>query len=412
MRVELRSLRSRLSIELPQWLQLVDRGRRTCARSSSARRSRGRPSAARSGAGSTRSGSGPARFVGRSQGSSQPGHSRPTTHRALAIRASSVASARDKEAVGAVAVRERRGTQPVAGQTHLLARRDRARRVDEPAAGRERGARRGEDRAPARGASGSIACGRHAPARVGARCAACRGRCTAGRRARGRRAAERVGGIARRRRRAPDARRAHARAPCARARAARRGWRSTATTSPRSPISAARCVVLPPGAAHRSSTRSPGCGSSDARDALRARDCGVIAPRGVAAGGARTSNGPSTIERVVLARGRRAGRPRRAGASVLTRSASSAGSLSAASSARVSSAPSQSHHSATIHSGCEWRDRGALRGCRRRAARRRSRCDRRSTALTSSAPPAARLGQLDRLGDRGVGRHASRNSSW
>ncbi len=34
--------------------------------------------------------------------------------------------------------------------------------------------------------------------------------------------------------------------------------RSTASTSPSSPISAAICVLLPPGAAHRSSTRSPG----------------------------------------------------------------------------------------------------------------------------------------------------------
>ena len=32
------------------------------------------------------------------------------------------------------------------------------------------------------------------------------------------------------------------------------------STSPWPPISAARCVLLPPGAAHRSSTRSPGCG--------------------------------------------------------------------------------------------------------------------------------------------------------
>ena len=86
--------------------------------------------------------------------------------------------------------------------------------------------------------------------------------------------------------------------------------------------------------------------------------------------------------------------------SVLTRSASSAGSLSAASSARVRSRPSQSHHSSTIHSGCAWRI-AAPAGVSSPGSSTPSRWTRRSTALTSRWP-GARLGELDRLGDRGV----------
>ncbi len=53
-----------------------------------------------------------------------------------------------------------------------------------------------------------------------------------------------------------------------------RVWlRSTASTVPSPPISAARCVVLPPGAAHRSSTRSPACGASARATSIAARDC-------------------------------------------------------------------------------------------------------------------------------------------
>ena len=43
---------------------------------------------------------------------------------------------------------------------------------------------------------------------------------------------------------------------------AREGTGSLHTSSPRPCISPAICVLLPPGAAHRSSTRSPGCGQS------------------------------------------------------------------------------------------------------------------------------------------------------
>ena len=43
---------------------------------------------------------------------------------------------------------------------------------------------------------------------------------------------------------------------------ARLGWISLETSRPRSPISEARWLLLPPGAAHRSSTRMPGRGAA------------------------------------------------------------------------------------------------------------------------------------------------------
>ena len=67
------------------------------------------------------------------------------------------------------------------------------------------------------------------------------------------------------------------------------------------------------------------------------------------------------------------------------RSASSAGSLSAASSARASSAPRRSHHSRTIHSGCEWRT-AAPAGVASEGSSAPSRWTRRRTALTTRWP--------------------------
>ena len=63
-------------------------------------------------------------------------------------------------------------------------------------------------------------------------------------------------------------------------------------SGPRRAISAARWVVLPPGAAHRSSTRSPGCGSSARATAIAARDCGMNRPCSHS-GEANASNGAS-----------------------------------------------------------------------------------------------------------------------
>ena len=95
--------------------------------------------------------------------------------------------------------------------------------------------------------------------------------------------------------------------------------------------------------------------------------------------------------------------------SVLARSAGSAGSLSAAISASASAGPSVSHHSAAIHSGCEWRSAAACGGV---LGQRRDQPAR----LAGGAPQdgvdepgaAARvlLGELHGLADRRVGRDA------
>ena len=167
-------------------------------------------------------------------------------------------------------------------------------------------------------------------------------------------------------------------------------------------MSAARCVVLPPGAAHRSSTRSPGRGSSAGATSCEARDCTVKRPA-AQPGWAKASKAPSTT---IMSPSRRPGTSSSgpSAASGLSRSATSEGSLSAASSARVSSAPSSSHQRRTSHSGCEWRTAapsgrvvrrqlGALPG---HAAQDR----------VDQAMAGTRLGQLHRLGDRGVVGHA------
>ena len=95
--------------------------------------------------------------------------------------------------------------------------------------------------------------------------------------------------------------------------------------------------------------------------------------------------------------------------SVLARSAGSAGSLSAAISASASAGPSVSHHSAAIHSGCEWRSAAAAGVSSGSASTspRASRAARRRTALTSPAPPReSSLASCTDSPDRGVGRDA------
>ena len=132
---------------------------------------------------------------------------------------------------------------------------------------------------------------------------------------------------------------------------------------PRLPISAARWVVLPPGAAHRSSTCSPGSGASSARDRHR---------------GARLRHEqrrPRTQRRGRTRRtGRRARALRGAVGAACDATGSCAASVVAARSAACwrarrprparcrrpsararSSGPSASHHSSAIQSGCEWR---------------------------------------------------------
>ena len=176
---------------------------------------------------------------------------------------------------------------------------------------------------------------------------------------------------------------------------------------------------MPPGAAHRSSTRSPGCGRQRAGDQhrrARLRQKRAGAPQR----GAVHVERPLEHERLGQHRGSAcvgapASSPRqRRGASatsVFARSATSPGSLSQAISARASSAPSSSPPQARDPLRVRVRDGGLLgRGVARAplsSAADPSRAARRSTALTSPWPARGhwRLGELDGVGDdRVVGR--------
>ena len=172
----------------------------------------------------------------------------------------------------------------------VLGGRDRAGAVDQRAAGAD-GVRAGREdrrlrlREPAPGWRRPCASGRRGGRR------ACRGPSTAGRRARGRTPPScGCGGV-----RGPDgdARRRPSARAVRRSASARPGWRSTATTAPVSSISAARWVVLPPGAAQRSSTRSPGRGPTMRATAIAARDCGMKRPA-CQSGESKASNGASS----------------------------------------------------------------------------------------------------------------------
>ena len=209
------------------------------------------------------------------------------------------------------------------------------------------------------GCSGGLA-----PAQRRAGWRACRGPSRAGRRARGRRPPARA--RRRRRRRDLDAARAHPLRGARAARAARPRWRSTATTRPRSSISAARWVVLPPGAAHRSSTRSPGCGSSSARDhhrRARLRHEQALAPLGRPVGVERR------LEHEPLGQaGRRRGwPPAGAAASSVGGGAQRVGAqrglgglvVGGHQRPRVRRARASPTTASAIHSGCEWRSAAA-----------------------------------------------------
>ena len=121
---------------------------------------------------------------------------------------------------------------------------------------------------------------------------------------------------------------------------ARPGWSSTATTSPSS------CVALPPGAAQRSSVRSPGCEPTARPASCEPRLCGQIRPAASASSSTRStcsasgrsgSGRPSTCP--VLRR--------------LRRTTRSGGSFCARISARACSGPSVSHQSSATQSGYE-----------------------------------------------------------
>ena len=161
---------------------------------------------------------------------------------------------------------------------------ERAHRVDEPPARAHRGGCRAQHGALRARPVSSTSLGRDAPARVGA---APQHAETAARRVeqhaveRSRRA--RPWHACRRRRRARPSRRPRRSVPRAstriRAGVARRRRRRGRRRRMRSAIA----LALPPGAAARSSTRSPGCGSSAATTAWLAWSCGVPRPSRTAA---------------------------------------------------------------------------------------------------------------------------------
>ena len=204
-----------------------------------------------------------------------------------------------------------------------------------------------------------------------------------------------------------------ARAHSASISAARRGSSSTETSSPRSPIRAAIAVVLIPGPAQRSSTRSPGCGSSSATTACEPRDWGTSSPvadpraHRLAGASRRPGSRPDRAARPLPARSTSTPAARRSAAtvagsarSVLTRKAVSAGSFIAAISSRASASPSSSHHSSASHTGYEWAiaapagvesSSAASSSSRSAAARRRIALTKPLAARARPAPPVRRI---------------------
>ena len=232
-----------------------------------------------------------------------------------------------------------------------------------------------------------------ASGRRGAR-RACRGPSTAGRRARGRNAPGSCGAAASAVRTStvapPSARR------CGGAR--RRGRRGARRrrARPRPSISAARWVVLPPGAAHRSRTRSPGRGASSRATVIAARDCGMKRP-GV------PQRRVEGVERARRARAPRAGRARDAMATgsarrqlggVGAQRVGAQGGLGGlvvgghqrARGVRARARRTTAPRSTRDGSGAARPAAGVASGSAATAAAA-SRAPRRSTALTSFAPP-------------------------
>ncbi len=169
---------------------------------------------------------------------------------------------------------------------------------------------------------------------------------------------------------------------------ARAGWTSTAVTW--APL-AASTAVLPPGAAHRSSTRRPGPAPTRWATRTAARAIGTTAPAAKACEPA-TSSGPPT-RRTPVASSRTASAPASSSQACSAASPSRSGfgqsdsagaRLAAAHSARARSSPYASNQSSAIQSGSEWR-RAASSGVSSGSAAYQSgpsRATRRRTALT------------------------------
>ena len=166
-------------------------------------------------------------------------------------------------------------------------------------------------------------------------------------------------------------------------RAPSRGRRASRPPRPRRRCRSAPRGAWPcaPGAAHRSSTRSPGCGSSARATSIDARDCGMIAPS-LKSCDPCTSNWPLSTRPSGRSSAGDVSTPwlgeRRRHLAPASRAARSRARRSrparcrARISAIVSAGPSASHHMRTSHSGCECADRrlgGAVVGQLRRSAR-------------------------------------------
>ena len=355
----------------------------SCARSSNAPRSSGTPNAARSGAGSSRSGSGPGGSSGRSHGSLQTGRrarGQPRIPRQYRSRRFRPCAARSRTACSR--------------RQALLGRRDRA---DASTRARRRGAARAARRLEHRvllARPGARSRGRH--------------RASAGRGAT---------------RSVPSP--LHGGSSSTRSKSA---GVSNASASPSSTRTLERAHPL----------RRPRAAPGPAGMALDGDDLALVAHQRGDVGGLaarRRAQVEDALARLRLERRRDEHRRARLGlkapaaypggerverpvdddrvavagtgdvrqvesTSGFTRSASSAGALSAASSARVSSAPSASHHSSHEPPGCEWRI-AAPRASRPTGSCAPSRWHAPQHRVDETVA-GARLGELDRLGDRGV----------
>ena len=122
-------------------------------------------------------------------------------------------------------------------------------------------------------------------------------------------------------------------------RSARASSTSTATTSP------ASIVALPPGAAQRSSVRSPGRAPTAWPTSCEARLCGQTRPAATASSSTRsTTHAPGM-----------SGSSRPSTSPRTSRTAVSGSSFCATISPRASFGPSSRHHVSAIQSGYEWR---------------------------------------------------------
>ncbi len=172
--------------------------------------------------------------------------------------------------------------------------------------------------------------------------------------------------------------------------------RSSAHTSPSSPIRSARCVLFPPGAAHMSSTRSCASGATTRPTRASLSSCAVQSParKQCSAPGEWC---PSTHTRSGDSAAARASTPSRASSSincsrvflsVLARSPVGTLRLSATSSARVSAGPKRASQRSTIHSGCEPQAASETASSPSgQVIVARSSARRRSTLFTSPAAP-------------------------